>query len=572
MSDLHDIFGEILDNYAERRKTEEKTNTDLKHFLTEDCLPVFENVVGGLSDINPYKADVSLGVRNLPKFPWFSVYDDRITGAASKGFYLVYLFKEDYSGMYLSLNQGSAYFTGEKNLHLGSKMASQVMSNVSGEARRLLAEYDKTVFKNRLVPSIELGVKQKKYQDCNVYALYYTKEEIHAFQDDESLKADLKEFLRMYDFLLGKIGIAKNTEMPEGFSRYEGVVRKFLPSIDSDSSVEAGMRSVDFRGLIDSAACVVDGGGVVAREPQNLIFHGAPGTGKTYNVLKACAELINGGGVDEPPLKWLNENADGRFAMVQFHPSYDYTDFVEGLRPYTADGGNVGFRLEPGAFMKLCARARVDSGRQYYMLVDEINRGDLSKIFGELFFLLDPGYRGQGVSTQYANMHDDKWSKPMTEPGHEARQVRYLDGNGEFSIPRNVTIIGTMNDIDRSVDSLDFAMRRRFRFVEVGAEASWTLLFGSKPDDAMYPSLSETRDRMATINKRIGESSELGRDYMLGATYFRSLAKAGGDGFESAWSETWNDRIEPLLREYLRGTGLAVADFNPQKTERAVTD
>ena len=77
---------------------------------------------------------------------------------------------------------------------------------------------------------------------------------------------------------------------------------------------------------------------------------------------------------------------------------------------------------------------------------------------------------------------------------------------------------------------------------------------------------------MATINKRIGESSELGRDYMLGATYFRSLAKAGGDGFESAWSETWNDRIEPLLREYLRGTGLAVADFNPQKTERAVTD
>lgn len=332
--------------------------------------------------------------------------------------------------------------------------------------------------------------------------------------------------------------------------------------------------SIDFHELIKSAQYRAPDPttGDRGRQPQNLIFHGAPGTGKTYNVLKTVAELVSeehkddaGEGTDAlpsleksnlEPLGWLNTNASRYFSMVQFHPSYDYTDFVEGLRPYTAEGGNVGFRLEPGVFMKLCGRARADAAHHYYMVIDEINRGDISKIFGELFFLLDPGYRGEGIETQYANMHPENWK-------HVQDGVQYLQDDGTFSIPTNVTIIGTMNDIDRSVDSLDFAMRRRFRFVNIDDEASWALLMGGAAENK-YPSSESAHSVMEAINKVIADdhAEELGPDYVLGATYFRGLAEASRDKFDDKKSALWNDRIEPLLREYLRGTGVAIDDFS----------
>lgn len=180
------------------------------------------------------------------------------------------------------------------------------------------------------------------------------------------------------------------------------------------------------------------------KKNYNMIFTGAPGTGKTYLAKEIAASII---GVTVKELK-----GNEQFGFVQFHPSYDYTDFVEGLRPSDKEGQE--FELREGIFKQFCANAQKyekDDNKKFVFVIDEINRGEISKIFGELFFSVDPGYRGDAgmVKTQYQNM---------------VKVGPFKDG---FYVPKNVYIIGTMNDIDRSVESLDFAFRRRFPSIEI---------------------------------------------------------------------------------------------------------
>lgn len=237
---------------------------------------------------------------------------------------------------------------------------------------------------------------------------------------------------------------------------------------------------------------------------HNMILTGAPGTGKTYMAKEIARQM----------------GAEIEFA--QFHPSYDYTDFVEGLRPKQLNE-KVFFEREDGIFKAFCKKA-VESflnneNKKFVMIIDEINRGEISKIFGELFFSIDPDYRvkreqisGNAVSdtvksfaiqTQYQNL--------IPETSDDC--FRY-----GFFVPNNVFIIGTMNDIDRSVESLDFAMRRRFTFVEFIASEHLEML-----DNITDESTKELAKRkMEALNKAIvdPQKGNLSTAYQIGGAYF----------------------------------------------------
>lgn len=437
------------------------------------------------------------------------------------------------------------------------------------------------------------------------------------------------------------------------------------------------------------------------KENYNLILTGAPGTGKTYLAKQISAKIIfnddNKGYTEE-----LEENEDfkNQCQFVQFHPSYDYTDFVEGLRPIKDIDGKIGFERKDGVFKEFCKKAlknlidskkevpelnyetivkkylikfanekyeefnknneliltgmsnkpvapyidiyfneeeeillmtakktpqskneytingKMDqyvewykiykekkengtlttanmektvgfSGRVTYLcaflhnfdikydseikeelknsstntvekvqkknfvfIIDEINRGEISKIFGELSFAIDPGYRGESgkVQTQYNNLINNDEIEEDDE---------FEDG---FFVPDNVYIIGTMNDIDRSVESMDFAMRRRFAWKEIKAEDTQDMLDSMFDDNKEITEedkqsfIDEAKKRMNALNNAISEIESFNSSYHIGASYFLKLKNYyNGGNIEEAFTSLWENHLRGLLYEYLRG-------------------
>ncbi|GMO32383.1 MAG: hypothetical protein Ta2B_13270 [Termitinemataceae bacterium] len=418
----------------------------------------------------------------------------------------------------------------------------------------------------------------------------------------------------------------------------EALKESDLPDVDVNEKVgENGMSAI-----VSKIKEVLEHG------EQNIVLTGAPGTGKTYAVKQYVTQKLG-------KKDWKDAKDDPRVKLVQFHQSYDYTDFIEGYRP-NPDSPTGGFELKTGIFKEFCETAEraeeavkgtidnfdeswtkllakfedepfitvpllsgkrslcielnvggdglaertyegneykadkweqgkskffsmeqlhniyrglpgtrkqghdnyrkaiveymkdaangiglkpyqkgnqnSEADEKYYFIIDEINRADLSKVFGEVMMCLEDGYRGQTVTTQYGS---------------------------DFTIPNNVIIIGTMNDIDRSVESFDFALRRRFRWIEIDADDFLESTLEEMWESGVPEGLA---DRIKAVNKVIVSTADgcggkigLSKDYKIGAAYFKE-PKTELDDIDEYLENIWETKINPLLKEYTRGYSL----------------
>jgi hypothetical protein len=608
----------------------------------------FEQVAGAIAATDAVEerptlaVKASIGQGNWAAIPWIALLDSRETDKIQRGVYCVYLFREDMSGVYLTLAQG---VTELKKQYGGDSKAREQLRSRAMHLRRWCEDLDHHGF--ALDESIDLrtrGTLGKNYEASTIAHKFYAAGSV---PDDLALDDDLEAVLTAYDRYsvaknsnsrlwcvyvgrgaAGNLEIARSTGTwgADAENKFEGVKQGdsllFVHDLTSDASPPPRgfprVRLADFRGtakllvwgtvstevfedhsprwpddsyphrfrfeetnesrdvafntetfpqnVVDAArrSTLAQGRPILAtgvgedvqpeqspstelaertnltqqeleeigfllNEKRQMIFEGPPGAGKTY-VAELFARHLTDNGLEGPH--------DERIVVVQFHQSYGYEDFVQGIRPETNAKGQLEYRVQDGVFKRLCDVAKRNPDKNFVVVIDEINRGNISRIFGELLFLLE--YRDKQVSLPYSRPADP-----------------------EFSIPENVYLIGTMNTTDRSLAQIDYALRRRYYFYRmlpvVGGTAPvlgrWLEKQGIGPEE---------RERVLRLFVALNERVQLhlGEHYQVGHSYLMTPDIATGTGRERVWAYA----VMPLLEEYFynhRDKAEVLAEFEP---------
>jgi len=279
---------------------------------------------------------------------------------------------------------------------------------------------------------------------------------------------------------------------------------------------------------------------------KNIILTGAPGTGKTYSVKTYLKSK-------------LKEDYKDRVCFMQFHPNIDYNDFIEGIKPSGVIDGTLNVKLQNGIFKEFCKKAFKDPEKKYYFVIDEINRANLSAVFGEILNAIE--YRikfdDENKIINPEDFIDTQYTKIIEQDEKESKNLSVHENHiGKFGIPENLYILATMNDVDRSIDSFDLALRRRFVWIEMQFDENIIRFeIENEPEILTY----KAKQLNASIVKILGSKS-----YEIGHAYFLHIKKYKDD--ENSYEKLWNYHLEPLLQEYMR------ANFSSDEIEKHLKD
>ncbi|EAK0440618.1 AAA domain-containing protein [Campylobacter lari] len=331
----------------------------------------------------------------------------------------------------------------------------------------------------------------------------------------------LDQFLNLID-KIKKSDLALITK-----DKLQGGDEKYINNITESVYYKLYKAAYDFANLCGKADIKsndLEGFKKLLKTHKNIIFHGIPGTGKTYTIVNNVKNIIK------------NEN---QMLITQFHPSFSYEDFIEGIKPAGIENGQLKLELKNGIFREFCDKAKEEekgfleklekgnfnealSDHGYFFIADEINRAELSRVFGELLYALE--YRGEKgkIKTQYASMRNDE----------------------DFYVPENVFFLGTMNDLDKSIDSFDLALRRRFIWQEM--ECDYDVI----RDEIYANNIEEYAQACKKLNDKI--SKDIGEKYQLGHSYFLKIEFKNDEIKDSDMKKLFSNRFEALLKEYLR--------------------